>query len=73
MSIQTTQGTTLSAIRVIRLAWFDEKLDAEARGDEVAALRAHLQLTACEEQISRLEKRSDAPARRFLMGLMRRS
>ena len=47
--------TKLRAMRVIRSAWFDESLDAEARGDTDAAAQAKLNLTVCDVQIRRIE------------------
>jgi hypothetical protein len=72
MSIQTTSETTLSAIRVIRMAWFDEKLDAEARGDITAAKLANMQLDACDRQIRRLEEYDELSAARSWLGLLGR-
>ena len=57
MRTQTTSDAALRAIHMIRLAWFDEQMDAEARGDLAAAMRAKQNLTACELQIRQLEKR----------------
>jgi hypothetical protein len=60
MTTQTTSDAALSAIRTIRLAWLDEKLEAEARGDAVAAAEAAHNLSTCELQIRQLEKRLGA-------------
>jgi hypothetical protein len=73
MTTQTTPDAALSAIRVIRMAWFDEKLDAEARGDAVAAARASRELTECELTLRKLEQRRDTPPLRSLLGLVRRA
>jgi hypothetical protein len=56
MKTQTTSDPALSAIRTIRLAWLDEKLEAEARGDAAAAAEATLNLSACEVKLRELEK-----------------
>jgi hypothetical protein len=58
----TTTQAKLSAIRMIRAAWFDESLDAEARGDVAAAAEAKHNVDACDVQIRRIEKQID-PAR----------
>src|SRR5689334_3644206 len=52
----TTTDAKLSAIRIIRAAWFDESLDAEARGDVSAAAEARRNVDACDVQIRRMEK-----------------
>ncbi|HEX2829740.1 MAG TPA: hypothetical protein VHP37_25565 [Burkholderiales bacterium] len=52
----TTIDAKLSAIRMIRAAWFDESLDAEARGDTAAAAEAKRNVDACDVQIRRIEK-----------------
>ena len=52
----TTTQAKLSAIRLIRAAWFDESLDAEARGDAVAAADAKRNVAACDIQIRRMER-----------------
>jgi hypothetical protein len=68
-----TKGTTnpkLSAIRTIRTAWFDEALDAEARGDGLAAAQAKQNVDACDVQIRRLERQLEprpAPYPRVFM------
>ena len=54
-----TKGTIdpkLRAIRTIRTAWFDEALDAEARGDAAAAALAKRNMDACDVQIRRVER-----------------
>jgi hypothetical protein len=55
MKTTTVSDAKLRAIRVIRSAWFDESLDAEARGDADAAAQAKLNVTACDLQTSRIE------------------
>ena len=51
----------MSAIRIIRAAWFDESLDAEARGDVGAAAEAKRNVDACDVQIRRIEKQLHLP------------
>jgi hypothetical protein len=41
---------------MIRAAWFDESLDAEARGDAGAAAEAKRNMDACDVQIRRMER-----------------
>ena len=60
MKTSRTSNAALSATRTIRIAWLDEKLDAEARGDAAAAERAMLQLTECDRKILELERRDGA-------------
>ena len=55
MKTTTVSDAKLRAIRVIRSAWFDESLDAEARGDVAAAAQARMNVSACDVQIQRIE------------------
>ena len=52
----TKTDAKLSAIRMIRAAWFDESLDAESRGDAVAAAEAKRNVDACDVQIRRMAR-----------------
>jgi hypothetical protein len=73
----TTVEAKLSAMRTIRAAWFDESLDAQARGDATAAAEAKRNVDACDVQIRRIEKqiepsRSSYPATiRSALGMLR--
>ena len=63
MKTSRTSDVALSATRTIRIAWLDEKLDAEARGDAAAAERASVQVSECDRRIRELQARDGA---RFL-------
>lgn len=54
----TTTDAKLSAMRMIRAAWFDESMDAEARGHAAAAAEAKRNVDACDVQIRRMEKQA---------------
>ena len=71
MKTQTESDAALRAMRVIRLAWIDERLDAETRGDAYAAAQAALNVNACDLEIRRLEKRDKTKSLRYelLVGL----
>jgi hypothetical protein len=70
MTTQIEADAALRTVRIIRLAWFDEKLDAEARGDAAAAAQANLNLSACELQIRRLERQLKPPPAHRRIGFL---